>query len=472
MDITTFNRAKEAYNAHNWESAIILFSQCGTGPSTGEACHLCGNALMRLGRVQEAVQAYRAAASDMTYRNQGAVYTNLGKAQMALGDLRGAVDSLRHALSDASYQGAYKAYIALGEAYSKLGDARNAGVAFRKAALEENNPDPAKSLINLGVCFMQLRRPADAAEAYRTAIDFSTNDEERCLLNANLGQAYVASNRMMDAVQAFRAATEGGYRLSSAAAADFERALTASQAYGSRGAGAALSGFGSGSLDPFDPTGASGEILPSPDTSGFFSIPESELEAAGKGARPRGAHTTLKIVVVIVALLLVAVGGLFFAYVQGMGIPSQESTIDAVFEAANKGTDSSSSWARGVSPDARLQAMAELQDGDSFEIVAMDRSATESVALVDVKLPQGAVLTYRVSLVREGLGWKVSNIERERHAITDDTYTSALAGPVSADVSTPDPAATQGEPLPEDQVAAEGVPADGEAPIEGEAPVA
>ena len=360
----------------------------------------------------------------------------------------------------------------MGEAYSKLGDARNAGVAFRKAALEENNPDPAKSLINLGVCFMQLRRPADAAEAYRTAIDFSTNDEERCLLNANLGQAYVASNRMMDAVQAFRAATEGGYRLSSAAAADFERALTASQAYGSRGAGAAPSGFGSGSLDPFDPTGASGEILPSPDTSGFFSIPESELEAAGKGARPRGAHTPLKIVVVIVALLLVAVGGLFFAYVQGMGIPSQEATIDAVFEAANKGTDSSSSWVRGVSPDARLQAMAELQDGDSFEIVAMDRSATESVALVDVKLPQGAVLTYRVSLVREGLGWKVSNIERERHAITDDTYTSALAGPVSADVSTPDPAVTQGEPLPEDQVAAEGVPADGEAPVEGEAPVA
>ena len=200
MDIATFNRAKQAYGAQRWDTAVILFSQCGTGPGTGEACHLCGNALMRLGRVQEAVQAYRAATADVEYRNQGAVYTNLGKAQMALGDLRGAIDSLRHALSDATYQGAYKAYIALGEAYSKMGDARNAGVAFRKAALEDNNPDPAKSLINLGVCFMQLRRPADAVEAYRTAIDFSTSDEERCLLNANLGQAYVASNRMLEAV--------------------------------------------------------------------------------------------------------------------------------------------------------------------------------------------------------------------------------------------------------------------------------
>lgn len=469
MDITTFNRAKEAYNAQNWETAIILFSQCGTGPGTGEACHLCGNALMRLGRVQEAVQAYRASVSDSSYRNQGAVYTNLGKAQMALGDLRGAVDSLGHALSDSSYQGAYKAYIALGEAYSKLGDARNAGVAFRRAALEDNNPDPAKSLINLGVCFMQLRRPADAAEAYRTAIDFSTSAEERSLLNANLGQAYVASNRMVDALNAFRTATESGYQLSAAARADYDRALAASQALGARGSvGGPVPGpYESGSLDPFDPTG-SGEILPSPDASGFFSISEGELEAAGrKGARPKSAHVVLKAVIVVIALVLVAVGALFFAYVRGAGVPSQESSIAAIFEAAGRGTDASSAWAAGVSSDARLQAMADLQGGDSFEIVAMDATAGESVALVDVTLSQGAVLTCRVSLVREGIGWKVSDVERERYAVTDDTYTGALNGPISTGAAANAVApAVQGDP-----VAAEGQPADGavadDAPVEG-----
>lgn len=446
MDIATFNRAKQAYSAQRWDAAVILFSQCGTGPGTGEACHLCGNALMRLGRVQEAIQAYRAATTDVEYRNQGAVYTNLGKAQMALGDLRGAIDSLRHALSDATYQGAYKAYIALGEAYSKMGDARNAGVAFRKAALEDNNPDPAKSLINLGVCFMQLRRPADAVEAYRTAIDFSTSDEERCLLNANLGQAYVASNRMLEAVQAFETAMSGGYQLSPAARADYERALQATSGAG-RGAapqadGQPTTAYGAPQpYDPLDPAGNSGELLPSPDSSGFFVIPESELIANAKAAGRQGSgHVGLKVLIVVLALVIVAAGLSVFAYMRGFGIPSQESTVAAVFDAAKNGTDASSSWSSSVDDAARAQAMSLVQSGDDYKIAGLDSSTGDSVAIVDVELPEGGTLTYRVSMVREGIGWKVSDIERVVRAETDDTYTSATSDPVGA--STDDAAAT------------------------------
>jgi tetratricopeptide (TPR) repeat protein len=448
VDTTTFNRAKQAYASHDWETAVMLFSQCGTGVGTGEACHLCGNALMRLGRVQEATQAYRAAAADPSYRNQGAVYTNLGKAQMTLGDLRGAVDSLRHALSDGSYQGAYKAYTALGEAYSKLGDARNAGVAYRKAALEDNNPDPAKSLINLGVCFMQLRRPADAAEAYRTAIDFSTSEEERLLLSANLGQAYVASNRMLDAVSAFETAVAGGYRLSPAASADYERALAATSR--TAGAGGSYAGGYTGG-DPLDPTGASGELLPPPDASGFFSIPESELE--GSSGRRHGRKIGLKLLIVVLALLVLAAAGLFVAYQRGFGFPSQEAAVTAVFEAAEAGTDASGSWASTVSAAARSQAMSEIESGDVVAIEGMDVSVDASVAVVSATLPQGGVLTYRVSLVREGLGWKVSNVERVFSSVTSSTYTDALA---SADASA-EPAAeaaTADETLPDEAAAA------------------
>ncbi len=451
MDISTFNRAKQAYNAQSWDTAVILFSQCGTGPGTGEACHLCGNALMRLGRVQEAVQAYRAATADVEYRNQGAVYTNLGKAQMALGDLRGAIDSLRHALSDASYQGAYKAYIALGEAYSKMGDARNAGVAFRKAALEDNNPDPAKSLINLGVCFMQLRRPADAVEAYRTAIDFSTSDVERNLLNANLGQAYVASNRMLEAVQAFETAMAGGYQLSPAARADYERALQATSGNGIAPAPQVgmgqLADYAAPGFDPLDPAGTSGELLPSPDSSGFFMIPESDIVSAEKGGRGKG-HVGIKVLIVVLALVIVAVGLTVFAYMRGFGIPSQESTVTAVFEAVEEGTDASSWWSSSVSAEARVQAMAAVASGDGFEIVGLDTSTSESVAVVEVTLSEGGSLTYRVSLVREGVGWKVSDIERVISSQTEDTFTNALDDPVGADASTADTAT-------EDEVAAD-----------------
>ncbi len=461
MDISTFNRAKQAYNAQSWDTAVILFSQCGTGPGTGEACHLCGNALMRLGRVQEAVQAYRAATADVEYRNQGAVYTNLGKAQMTLGDLRGAIDSLRHALSDASYQGAYKAYIALGEAYSKMGDARNAGVAFRKAALEDNNPDPAKSLINLGVCFMQLRRPADAVEAYRTAIDFSTSDGERNLLNANLGQAYVASNRMLEAVQAFETAMAGGYQLSPAARADYERALQATSGRGPAGPAAGQAGqpmgYAGPGFDPLDPAGSSGELLPSPDSSGFFEIPESELVAAGKGGRAKSGHAGIKVLIVVLALVVVAAGLAVFAYLRGFGIPSQESAVNAVFEAAERGTDASSSWSSSVSAEARAQATAAIASGDGFRIAGLDSSASEGVAVVEVELAEGGELTYRVSLVREGIGWKVSDVERVISSQTDDTYANALGDPVGADAAAPDAAAA-------DQAATDPAAVEGEQP--------
>lgn len=449
MDITTFNRAKQAYSAQRWDAAVILFSQCGTGPGTGEACHLCGNALMRLGRVQEAVQAYRAATADPEYRNQGAVYTNLGKAQMALGDLRGAIDSLRHALADSSYQGAYKAYIALGEAYSKMGDARNAGVAFRKAALEENNPDPAKSLINLGVCFMQLRRPADAAEAYRTAIDFATSDEERCLLSANLGQAYVASNRMLEAVQAFQDAIAGNYRLSPAAQADYQRALQATSPSGPRGA---AGGFGSGGLDPLDPTGASGEILPSPEDSGFFMMPEGEIpQARADGKR---GHGGLKALIVVLAVVVVVAAAGVAAYLRGMGVPSQEEAVDAVFQAVEDGTDAAGSWASSVTAAARAQAMAGIAAGDSFEITGMDRGVAESVAVVEVDLPEGGALYYRVSLLREGIGWKVSNVEPVRSSETEDTYSSLESATSSASTAAADAAAAADGALATDAVSA------------------
>lgn len=455
MDITTFNRAKQAYNAKSWDTAVILFSQCGTGPGTGEACHLCGNALMRLGRVQEAVQAYRAAAADTEYRNQGAVYTNLGKAQISLGDLRGAVDSLQHALEDSGYPGAYKALIALGDAYSKLGDPRSAGIAYRKAALEDNNPDPAKSLINLGVCFMQLKRPADAAEAYRTALDFSRDAQERNVLNANLGQAYVASNRMIEAVQAFEAALSGGYRLSSAAAADYDRACRASNALaqhvGQTGSGSTedfLSGYSTGGtshLDPLDPLGQSGEVLPSPDQSGFFKIDESDIEAASRAARKEqraSSHTGLKILIVVLAAVVVIVGGCILAYVRGFGIPSQASTVNQLFEAVAAGEDASALWSPDVSASARAQSMNEIQPAEEYEIVGMDVSTAESVALVEERLPEGAVLTYKVSLKRELIGWKVSNVERVIASVGEDTYTNATAEPVGMATQPVDAAAT------------------------------
>jgi tetratricopeptide (TPR) repeat protein len=430
LDINTFNRAKQAYDAKDWQTAVLLFSQCGTGAGTGEACHLCGNALMRIGRVQEATQAYRAALSDSSYGNQGAIYTNLGKAQMALGDLRGAIDSLRHALADPNYRSAYKAHMALGDAYSKLADSRNAGTSYRQAALDPNNPEPAKSLINLGVSFMQMRRPADAAEAYRTAVDFASNDQERSLIFANLGQAYVSSNRMIEAVNAFQAATSTGYQLPAAAQADYARAQQAVQSMGSGSAYPEMSG-GVPVNPTYDPIGGTGDVLPNAEDSGFFNISEADIVADQKrreaydSVKPhRGLKKAIVIIVIIVALAAALVG----AYVSGFGIPSREGAIQAVFTAAANGEDASGSWSSEVSSSARAEAMSQIEGTSDVTVIGMDSAMNDCVAVVQNKLAQGGTLTYRVSLVRSLISWKVTDVERVNTSETADTYASAFTG--------------------------------------------
>lgn len=446
MDTSTFLRAKNAYAQKNWDTAVILFSQCGTGEGTGEACHLCGNALMRLGRVQEAVQAYRAAISDPTYANKGAVLTNLGKAQMALGDLRGSMASLNSALSDPAYNGAYKAHMALGDVYSKMGDSRNAGIQYRNAALDEHNPDPAKALVSLGVSFMQLKRPADAVEAYRTAYEYSHDEVEKATINSNLGQAYVSTGRMAEAVQAFECCLGAGGQLSPVARADYERAQQTLAMFGNRQANTAPGmdqGFGQGYGQGFGQgygMGASFETgshdpLPDASDSGFFSLREEDIVGQGKSPKNRdgeSSHVGLKVFIVILLALLVLVGAGIFLFVTGFGVPSQESAIEGLFKAAAAGTDGADVWASDVIPAARNQAMAKIEGSGTHVIEGMDASISESVAIVSFAQTQGSTSVYQISLKREGLGWKVCNIERQMTSVDDSTYSSATGEAVGA----------------------------------------
>ena len=123
--------------------------------------------------------------------------------------------ALTAAVSDPSYATPYKAYLALGNAYEQIADVRNAGIAYRSAAIDEANPAPSVALTKLGSCFMRLNRAVDAVEAYRTALDFTNPLEDQNKIWCDLALAYVAANRMNEAVDAFGHATaDGTYVLS------------------------------------------------------------------------------------------------------------------------------------------------------------------------------------------------------------------------------------------------------------------
>ncbi|MFQ6859178.1 MAG: tetratricopeptide repeat protein [Collinsella sp.] len=415
MNIQALEQARNAYRTGDFASAAQLFAAV-KDPSelAGEADHLRGNSLMRLGRYAEAVEAYGAALQDGAYGKRGALLTNQGKALVASGDIRSAVSAFSAATQDASYATPYKAYLGLGDALKKLGNLTEAGVAYRQAAIDGANPAPAGALANLGDCFVALQRPEDAIESYRTALDFAGPRDDTRAISAGLGQAYVAANRFSDAVDAFGTATvDGIYQLTPEQADAYERArdtLSASSAM------VATTNAYSTDIDPLDPLGQSGSFMPDPSDTGFFTLSEQEMvqqDRVETKVRRKRRHTGLKVFIALLVVLLIAGGGAAFAYTRGFGFPSQQDVLTGLFQAATDGSDASEYLASGLDESQKSIITASIPLDATPTIEGMDAGMSEATATVKVALKNGGDMTYEVGFVREGLGWAVSSVSTD-----------------------------------------------------------
>ena len=429
MNNQVLEQARNAYRSGDFASAAQLFAAAKDATEvSGEVDHLRGNALMRLGRYADAAAAYAAALSDAGYGKRGALLTNQGKALTAAGDLQGAVTSFTAATQDASYATPYKAYVGLGTALQKLGQPTEAGVAFRQAAIDGTNPAPASALASLGDCFVTLQRPEDAIEAYRTALDFAGPRDDARAINAGLGQAYAGANRFTDAIDAFnRATSDGIYQLTSDQQAAFDNARDTLS--GANAMVATGNGYTDG-VDPLDPLGKSGNFMPDPSDTGFFTLSESEMIQQDKHemkVRRKHRHTGLKVFIVILLLLLIAAGGLGFAYTRGLGYPSQQDTLNKLFQAVTDGTVSTEYFADGLDDSQKSIIAASIPKDATPSIEGMDASMSKSTATVKVTLSKGGEMTYTVEFVRKGLGWVVSNISADFGNDSSDTADSADA---------------------------------------------
>jgi tetratricopeptide (TPR) repeat protein len=419
VNTQAYEEGKKAYQQGNWAvAAERLSASLSEGEHDGSANHLLGNALMKLGMYDEAAEAYSSALQDGSYGKRGALCCNRGRALLAAGDYQGAAASASAALEDKEYPTPYKAYMTLGNAQSHLGDVRAAGVAYRNAAIDETNPDPSNALRRLGSCFMQLGRPVDAIEAFRTALDFSTPAESQDAIYAELGDAYVAANRMPEAVDAFSQATSGSYQLTPTQRASYEAAQKAVSALTGRGPSETddllrAAGYGmdaSGSYDPLDPLGKSGEFMPSPEDTGFFTVSEQELIDSGQKVEKKHRHRGLKVflVILIILLILAALGG--YAYYRGYGWPSQQ-TVTEDFLSVGPDGDIGSYLASSVSSDSRAEIESIMPDATSVTVDGVDQSMTESTVLATVTLADGGEQEYQLEMVRDGLSWKITSVE-------------------------------------------------------------
>ncbi len=430
MNNLLFEQARAAYQSRDFASAAQFFAAC-KDPSepAGEADHLRGNALMKLGMFSEAAAAYESALADASYGHVGALRTNEGKACVAMGDTERAIACFRAAAQDPTYPTPYKAQLALGELLLSQGNVTEAGVAYRQAAIDETNPEPASALSKLGGCFVALGRPQDAIEAYRTALDFSGPSTNQNAIYAGLGQACVAASRMDEALDAFnQALADGTYALSSEAEADYQRARGLMEGKGG------LSGTGSNTAstsgvlyDPLDPLGKSGEFIPDPSDTGFFTLTENEMIQQDKQEmkiKRKRKHTGLKVFIVIVLIVLIAGGGAFYAFYRGMGIPSQQEVLTSLFDDVTAGQDATENLAAGLTDDQKQLIISMVPQGATAQITNMDQSMTESTASVEVTLAGGGVQDYTVTFVRDGIGWVVSGLTLDFDSLDDGSDTS------------------------------------------------
>ncbi|QWT17063.1 tetratricopeptide repeat protein [Collinsella sp. zg1085] len=409
MDVQIFEQARAAYQSGDFAGAAQMFSAShDTAEPAGEAEHLRGNSLMRLGRYQEAAEAYGQALQDASYAKRGALFTNQGKAYVAAGNPALAKAAFMHATEDASYATPYKAHLGLGDINFAEGNTTEAGVAYRHAAIDGSNPAPALALTKLGSCFLLLNRPQDALESFRTASDFMGANEGHGAAFAGMGMAQFALGKIREAAEAFdQAASDASYQFTP------EQAQTAQQVHDMQAAKNALAPQPQTGIDPLDPLGQSGAFMPDPSDTGFFTLTESEMiqqDRRDQKVRRRHRHVGLKIFLTFFVLLLLAAGGLAFAYTQGIGYPSQQDVVSNLFNAVTDGTDTNAYLAPGLTEEAKRVLVSSIPVGATPSIEGLDRSMTSSTATVKATLSRGGTQNYRVDFVRSGIGWTVSNI--------------------------------------------------------------
>lgn len=432
MDQQAFQAGKAAYQKGDYATAQALLAAAVSPDEVCGACdHMRGNALMQMGMFAEAADAYGKALEDTSYGRVGALSANRGRALMAAGQDAMAEVALEQALADPAYENKYKANTALGSLRRKQGNPRGAGAAYRAAAIDEHNPDPAPALVALGQCLLELGRPVDAVEALRTALDFSGTPGSQAAIYAQLGEAFVAGSRMQEALDAFNHATaDGSYQLTAQQQAAYTAARNAAAALGRSQGGTdaflAEAGYGpADAVDPLDPLGKSGEFIPSPEDTGFFSISEQDIVAADKKqSKKKKKGGGAKVLVIILILLILIAAGAGFAYYKGFGWPTQEDVVSDLFYAKSDGTDMGAYIAGSVSSDERTAIETILPAGAQIQITGVDRSMTESTVSLTATLSQGGTQDYLVSLVRDGLGWKVSNVQLSFQSLTSGDSTS------------------------------------------------
>ena len=440
MDQNRFQEAQAAYDAGDFRTAAKQFLASAAGgrratapPTTWRATRSCACVASRTRSPSTGTRC-----ATRLYDRRGAVQANLGAAYVALGEYAQAANAYEAALDEPDYTTPYKALQGLAVRSSSAARSRRPPSPTARPPSMRATPIPGGARQPRSVLH-GLGRPADAVEAYKAALGFEEYKGRGKALS-NLGQAYAVLGEYADAVKAFEKATQlHGYKLT----ADCRCGLRDARAAQSRGRPGDRSTAGrraqmasgrpaNGACRRVDAAdrrarqmrrrggrgashSASGTRLPSPTSSASprtrCACAIAKRDAPPRSADSHGAGIRALIVVAVAALLLGAViGG---GYALGFGWPTQKAMVvghaDRTRLRRRDREVLGGGRQRGRRPrDGEGSAAADVHDRWR---AALGRRA--SMVLVTVTPKSGAPLHYRVTLAREGVGWKVTGIEND-----------------------------------------------------------
>lgn len=422
LDQERFRDAQRAFAAGDYRAAAEGFlASAGKSGETGsgEAFHMAGNALMRLRKFDHAVTVYTHAMRDDSYPRRTAVMMNLGAAQSAQGHYGDAIAAYDVALAEPGFPKRVKALQGRAGVLYKMGRFDEAARDYREAAGDPANPDRGKAFNNLGLSLVALGKPAEAVDAYKASLA-TDGYAGKGKAAVNLGLAYAALGMPAEAVRSFEMAVNGyGHQLSDAALDAYHAAKASA---GEAPAREVVEGWRTGEMQPVALAAGAEADLPAieqPD-SRFFTVTESEMKEIDRESRRqereqrRAASNPWARAAAVAAgvVLLVAVcAGVFFA---GYGWPTQRGTVEGMLADYKAGRPVTDYWVATAAASDVTKEMATIpaRFGD-FTVTGIEQSTFNSKVTVTIKLDKGAPLHYRISLGREGLGWKVFGVDND-----------------------------------------------------------
>ena len=189
-------------------------------------------------------------------------------------------------------------------------------------------------------------------------------------------------------------------------------------------------------------------MMPSPEDTGFFSVTEQDLmrqnapeHRPNRQVKRKHNHGGLKAFIIILLILIVVGGGAGFAFWSGFGWPTQEAQVQSMFQANSNGSSIKEFLAPTLSDESVNHIEAVLPKTSQLTIDGMDRSMNATTMRVTAQLASGGSQIYEISLVRDGIGWKVSAVNAVYESQTDGSptlsnSTSTTSGVVNTDATT------------------------------------